>query len=271
MSAALASAGHDHVGASGVDAWALVEGVALAAVAAAALLYGIALWASRRRSPWPVARSACWYAGLACVALAVGPVARAAHESFTAHMVGHLLLGMLAPLLLVLASPIALALRALPVEEARALTRVLRWPVVRWVAHPIVAGVLDAGGLWLLYSTELFAAMHGSAFVHALVHLHVLLAGWVFTASLVGPDPNPHRASLAMRASVLLAFIAAHSVLAKWLVAHPPAGVAPLDAQAGAQVMYYGGDAVDVALLVLLGWGWFTATRPRARPVAATT
>ncbi|WP_281273308.1 cytochrome c oxidase assembly protein [Agrococcus jenensis] len=114
--------------------------------------------------------------------------------------------------------------------------------------------------------------MHGSAFVHAVVHLHVLLAGYLFTASLVGRDPDPHRAPLAVRAAVLLAFIAVHSMLAKRLFAHPPAGFDPVDARAGAQLMYYGGDVVDVTLLVLLGLGWFAATRPRARaarPVAA--
>ncbi len=283
MRATLASAGHVHGTATDVDAWALLEGVALAAVGVAAALYAIALWTSRRRSPWPLGRALCWFAGIVCAALALGPIARAAHESFTAHMVGHLLLGMLAPLLLVLGAPVTLALRALPVDDARALSRLLRSPVVRWVTHPIVAGVLNAGGLWLLYGpglgptasddAGLFALMHGSAIVHAVVHLHIFLAGYVFTASIAGRDPDPHRASLTVRAAVLIAFIAVHSMLAKWLHGHPPAGVDALDAQVGSQVMYYGGDAVDVTLLVLLGLGWFAATRPRpgAVPVAATT
>ncbi len=266
---------HVH-GAADVDAWALVESAAMTAVGAVALLYAIALWMSRHRSPWPRWRTASWFAGSACAALAAGPIATAAHESFTAHMVGHLLLGMLAPLLLVLGAPLTLALRALPLDGARALSRLLRRAPVRWVTHPVVAALLNGGGLWLLYGTGqdpdgLFALMHESAFVHAAVHLHVLLAGYLFTASLVGRDPDAHRAPLAMRVGVLVAFIAAHSMLAKWLYAHPPVGVDALDAQVGAQVMYYGGDVVDVALLVLLGWGWFAATRPRslsARPVA---
>ena len=66
-----------------------------------------------------------------------------------------------------------------------------------------------------------------------------------------------------MRAVVLVLFIAAHSVLAKWLYAHPPAGVAPHDAHVGAQVMYYGGDVVDVLLIVLLFLSHYRATRPR--------
>jgi putative membrane protein len=276
MRAMLASAGHHGNARTDVDAWALLEGAALATVGIAAVLYGLALWTSRHRSPWPADRAVCWFAGVLCAALALGPIARAAHESFTAHMVGHLLLGMLAPLLLVLGAPVTLALRALPVDDARALARVLRSRAVRWVTHPIVAALVNAGGLWLLYGWDggrLFALMHGSAIVHAVVHLHVFLAGYVFTASIVGRDPDPHRASLAMRAAVLVGFIAVHSMLAKWLYGHPPSGVDAVDAQVGSQVMYYGGDVVDVTLLVLLGLGWFAATRPRAGavPVAATT
>ncbi|MGY3127209.1 putative membrane protein [Agrococcus sp. UYP33] len=272
MSAPVAAAAHQH--GTAADAWAVVEGAGLTALGVVAALYAIALWTSRRRSPWPLARSACWLAGLACAALAIGPIARAAHESLTAHMAGHLLLGMVAPLLLVLGAPVTLALRALPVDEARALSRLLRRPPVRWLTHPVVAGLLNAGGLWLLYGTAadeagLFALMHGSAFVHAVVHLHILLAGYLFTASLVGRDPDPHRARLAVRAGVLLAFIAVHSMLAKRLFAHPPAGFDPVDAQAASQLMYYGGDVVDVTLLVLLGLGWFAATRPRVRAARA--
>lgn len=100
---------------------------------------------------------------------------------------------------------------------------------------------------------------------YTLVLLHVLVVGYVFTASLVGVDPDPHRASMALRSTVLVLFIASHSILAKWLYARPPPGVADGDAQVGAQLMYYGGDAVDVALLVLLFAGWYAATRPRGR------
>lgn len=92
-------------------------------------------------------RTVVWYAGLVCAAAGLtGPVATAAYTSFTAHMAGHLLLGMLAPLLLVLGAPVTLALRAVPVAHARSLTHLLRTPVVRAITYPAVAGVLNAGG-----------------------------------------------------------------------------------------------------------------------------
>lgn len=245
--------------------WVAFEAAAAVLVAAAAIGHGLAVIRARRRGPWPLHRTLFWYAGLACVGAAlVGPIAAAAHASFTGHMVGHLLLGMIGPLLLVRAAPVTLALRALPTARARSLSALLRTPWVRFVTHPVVAAVLNAGGLWVLYATDLYHATHGSVWVHALVHAHVFLAGYVFTESIVGVDPNPRRASMRTRSVVLVAFIAAHSILSKWLYANPPVGVEVADARAGAQLMYYGGDAVDVLIIVLLFAGWYSATRPRA-------
>jgi len=250
-----------HAHTAGTSPW---DALLVLALLAAAAGYALALWRNRHRSPWPVHRTVLWYAGLACAAAATsGPLAAAAATSFTAHMAGHVLLGMLAPLLLVLAAPVALVLRALPVAQARSFGRVLGGTPVRVLAHPVIALVLDAGGLWLLYGTDLFHLAHRSSAVGFAVHAHVLLAGCLLTAALVAPPPRHHLASLRVRVVVLGVFVAVHSALAKWLYAHPPTGVAPQDGRTGAQLMYYAGDVVDVALMVLLVAGWYSATRPR--------
>lgn len=270
---------HDHGDSHGMAygqealGWGLFEALVVLVLVGTAVGYAASLWAARGRTPWPAGRTVAWYVGLVCAGAGlVGPVASAAHTSFTAHMLGHLLLGMLAPLLLVLGAPVTLILRALPVTGARSLTRLLRTPLVRVITHPMVAAVLNAGGLWALYTTNLYQMMHTSVLLHGLVHAHIFLAGYLFTASLVGVDPDPHRASVPVRSAVLIIFIAAHSVLAKWLYAHPPAGVKVVDGQVGAQLMYYGGDVVDVVLIMLLFAGWYAATRPKpiadSRPAA---
>jgi len=167
-----------------------------------------------------------------------------------------------APVLLCRAAPVTLLLRALPAAGARRVTRLLGWRPVRVVTHPLVAAALDAGGLWLLYATDLYPRMHASPVVHLAVHAHVLVAGYLFTASVVGVDPDPHRPSLRVRLLVLVLFTAAHAVLAKWLYAHPPDGVAVDDAERGSQLMYYGGDAVHLVLFVLLLRVWYDAGAP---------
>lgn len=255
---------HEHAVLTDGLGWALFEYAVVLLLLAAGIGYAAALWTARRRRPWPIWRTTFWYAGLACAGAGlVGPVAEAAHSSFTGHMAVHLLIGMVAPLLLVMAAPVTVALLALPVPRARSLSWVLRTRAALILTHPAVAALLNIGGLWLLYTTDLYQLMHASALLHALVHAHIFLAGYLFTASLVGPDPRSHPTSMFLRSTVLIVFIAAHSILAKWLYASPPDGIALQDGQAGAQLMYYGGDLVDVTLIVLLFASWYRSTRPR--------
>ncbi|WP_201291435.1 cytochrome c oxidase assembly protein [Arthrobacter zhaoguopingii] len=215
---------------------------------AALMLYLAAAAGSRRAGrPWPVNRSVLWSTGVGAAALGfLGPVP----GSFPAHMSAHLLVGMAAPLLLVLAAPVTLALRTLAVGRARRLSRLLRSPPLRLLAHPVPAGVLNTGGLWLLYTTPA-AEVLGSGAGHAAVQLHFLLAGCLFTNAIIGVDPNPHRAGFALRTAVLLAALAGHGILAKYLYAYPPPGVPAGQAETGASLMYYGGALVETALITV--------------------
>lgn len=248
-------------GGHGLDPTALL---ALLVALPAALAYLLAVRREAGRRSWPVARTLCWLAGtLAVVAGSVGPLAAAAHADFRAHAVAHVLVGMLGPLLLVLGAPVTLALRALPVRAARRLTGVLRSRPLRVLTEPAVAVLLDLGGLWLLYRTPLLGWTHTSPGVHLLVHLHLVLAGYLLAAVLVGRDPLPHRRSHLHRAVVLVVALAAHGILAKSLYAEPPATVDAATAEAGAMVMYYAGDAVELVLAVLLCRSWFAGPGTR--------
>ncbi|MCZ9343062.1 cytochrome c oxidase assembly protein, partial [Streptomyces sp. TRM76130] len=78
-------------------------------------------------------------------------------------------------------------------------------------------------------------------------------------------DPVRRHRGLALRAATLLAAGAAHAVLAKSLYATGPPGTAftPADLRLGAQVMYYGGDLVEVALALVLAVQWYAAAGRR--------
>jgi putative membrane protein len=228
--------------------------------------YLLAVRGEAGRRAWPRARTVCWLTGTAAVlAGSAGPLATAAHGDFRAHAVAHVLVGMLGPLLLVLGAPVTLALRALPVAAARRLTGVLRSRPLRVLTEPAVAVVLDLGGLWLLYRTPLLGWTHAHPGVHLLVHVHLVLAGFLLAAVLVGRDPLPHRRSHRHRAVALVLALAAHAILAKSLYAAPPAAVDAGTAQAGAMIMYYAGDAVELVLAVLLCRSWFAEERLRPR------
>jgi putative membrane protein len=241
---------------SGVGVELIATELLVAALLVAAVAYLLAA------SGWPTGRTVRWVLGIvAAVAGIVGPVLSGVEHELRWHVGGHLLVGMVAPLLLVSAVPVTLALRRLPRHRARALARLLRSRPVAVLTHPAVAAVVDVGGLWLLFRTDLLAGIPT-----ALVHLHMLLAGYLFAFSLVGRDPAPHRPSLAVRAGVLVAAVAAHDVLAKLMYATPLPGSPAEQAEFAGQLMYYGAAPVHVVLFVLLGREWYVAQgRQRSR------
>jgi putative membrane protein len=92
-------------------AW-FTTAVLVALAAATIVAYLGAVLHTVRRGEWPIHRTVLWAIGvLVGLAAVTGPVADASHTDFAAHVLGHLMLGMLSPLLLVLAAPVTLALR----------------------------------------------------------------------------------------------------------------------------------------------------------------
>ncbi|MFB5195952.1 hypothetical protein COJ96_05145 [Bacillus sp. AFS073361] len=223
-----------------------------------------AILSKRRKRSWRSYRIVKWITGIFCaLAAIIGPLATRSHSDFTAHMLGHLLLGMLAPLLLVLASPMTLILRTLDVKHARTLSHILKSNPLRLITHPLTASFLNVGGLWVLYTTSLYQTMEQNELVQIAVHLHVFLAGYLFTGAFIYADPNPHRTGYIYRSCVLIIALACHGILSKYIYAHPPMGV-PIDqAKTGGLIMYYGGDVIDLILITILCYQWFKGTRPR--------
>lgn len=221
-----------------------------------------------RQIIWPMRRTLAWTLGVLSVGVAlVGPLAERAHHDFAAHMAGHVLLGMLGPLLLVLAAPFTLVLRVLPVTIARRRARLLASAPAAVLTNPFIAGTLNVGGLWVLYRSSLYATMHTNSFVYVVVHAHILAAGYLFTfAVLGGPDPAPHRLSAPWRATALILAIAAHNVLAKTLYAYPPQGVPADQARAGAEMMYYAGAPIEIVLIILVCRPWLLPRERTHRP-----
>jgi putative membrane protein len=267
-----APASHLHAGDGGAFLDALLIGVAAGAV----VIYLVAAVVSRRRGrPWPVLRGLAWTAGvLLALGSVAGPLATAAHGDFAAHMRTHLLAGMLAPVLLVLGAPVTLALRTLPIVPARRLSAALRCAPVRILTGPVITGVLSAGGLWLLYLSPLYAWIDRDPLAHVLVHGHLLVTGYLFTAAVIGRDPSPHPSSRLRGSIVLLAVIASHAVLAKHLYGHAPLGVPVGDAQEGARFMYYAGATVEALVVVLFCADWYRAAGrrlSRARQAVSTS
>ena len=196
------------------------DGFALTFLVLAAGLYATGVLALRRRGDrWPVGRSIAWALGLAVFAWAtVGGLGLYSHVLFSAHMISHMLLSMVAPIGLVLGAPVTLALRALPGPRVRGeasprgmLIAALHSPVVRVITHPLVAFALFVGSLYVLYFTDLFATLMSHHLGHVAMEFHFLAVGTLFFWVLVGIDPGPRRLPPIARIVLLFAAMPFHA------------------------------------------------------------
>ncbi|GAA2428521.1 cytochrome c oxidase assembly protein [Streptomyces macrosporus] len=224
---------------------------------------------ARRRNPargWSRWRTACFTTGLALLAVAlVPPVSSFAHSDFRGHMVQHMLIGMYAPLALVLGAPVTLSLRALPAAHGRRLTAVLHSRPARVLTHPATALLLSTGSLAVLYFTPLYNAATERPVGHWLLHVHFLLSGCLFAHAIAGPDPAPARPGVRTRLVYLGLAIAAHASISQLMYGgfrvdvHAPVA----QVRGGAEIMYYGGDIAELLLAAALVATW----RPDRRAV----
>lgn len=188
-------------------------------LAALAIAYGVGAARLRRRGDaWSWRRTASWFAGIAVMVWITqsGP-AIYGMVAFSAHMLEHMMLVMVAPLLLTLGAPVTLALRAIPprVDGSRGPREWLRAVVEsRWMrfwARPVVAAVSFAGFLVVFYYSPLFEFALRNHVGHLWMILHFTIVGYLFANALVGVDPGPTRPGYPMRIVLLFATMAFHA------------------------------------------------------------
>lgn len=210
---------------------------------------------------WSIWRTISFVLGVSLSCVAMWPsLVKFAHQDIRGHMIQHLLIGMLAPIGLVMGAPVTLALKTLPHKAARSLTSILRSRPFHLISHPLTAFILNIGGMYLLYLTPLYAATLSYHYLHHIIHIHFIAAGYLFTWSIVGPDPAPGRPKFNLRLWVLFLSIAAHAYLSKYMYAHLwPRGTdqGELQIHAAAKIMYYGGDFAELLLIIIFFAVWY--------------
>ncbi|EFQ83976.1 cytoChrome c oxidase Caa3 assembly factor [Aeromicrobium marinum DSM 15272] len=196
------------------------NGVGIAIVVLGVALYVRGVMVLRRRGDgWPVGRSVAWGLGMLVIAWATfGGLGTYSHVFFSAHMVSHMLLSMVAPIFLVLAAPMTLALRTLPgprqpgeVSPRSMLVGFLHSRWSRAVTHPLVPPVLFIGSLYGLYFTPAFGWLMSNHLGHAAMELHFLGVGTLFYYVLVGVDPSPRALAPFVRFALLIVTVPFHA------------------------------------------------------------
>jgi putative copper resistance protein D len=217
---------------------------------------------ARRGRRWPRARTAAFLAGCGVVAVAlVSGVAEYDQSTFSVHVVQHLLLGMLGPLLLALGAPVTLALQAGSRTTKTRLLRILHSPPVMAVTNPFVAWLLFSGSLFVLYFTGLYSASQRNFLVHDLVHTHFLVVGMLFFWPVVGLDPSVWRLHHGARLLYVMLALPVHAFLGIALLS----GQTPLfeahtlaDQHAGGGILWAVGDLLTLATVAVVLTQWMS-------------
>lgn len=174
---------------------------------------------TKRGDKWPVGRTISFALAISAIDFATsGGLGVYALFSFEYHMIAHMVIGMIAPIGLVLSAPVTLALRTLPIgrtPEERGVRGMLiaflhsRYSVI--LTNPITALALFDGSLFVLYFTDLFGNLMQSHAGHLFMNIHFLLAGFLFFHVIIGIDPNPKKIPYIVRIVVLFAAMSIHA------------------------------------------------------------
>jgi cytochrome c oxidase assembly factor CtaG/putative copper export protein len=242
----------------------------------AVFFYLAGVWRLKKRGDsWPVLRTVLWVLGMALLFyITNGGVNEYEKYLFSTHMLAHMTLGMMVPVLLVPGAPITLALRTIRKRDDGS-RGPREWIMLAthskyfgFLSRPLVAAVLFVASLWIFYYSPLFRWATTDHLGHQWMIIHFLLTGYLFVQSLIGVDPSPHKAPYPLRLLVLLATMAFHAffglslmtgtglLLADWYGSMGWGLDALADQQAGGGIAWSVGEIPTVALAIAVAIMW---------------
>ncbi|MEU9100550.1 cytochrome c oxidase assembly protein [Streptomyces sp. NPDC048361] len=255
-------------------------------------LLGLALYAwgvvrlRRRGDSWPVSRMIFWTVGVLTIALVMcTKLNDYGMVMFSVHMVQHMVISMLSPILLLLGAPVTLALRALPVSATRGrkgprelLLMLLQSRYMKIITHPAFTIPLFIASLYGLYFTPIFDFLMESKTGHIAMMVHFLAVGLVFFWPIMGIDPGPHRPGYVMRMLELFAGMPFHAFfgIALMMASEPMIGTyrnppsslgidALTDQQAAGGIAWAFSEIPSVLVLIALVFQWYATEKRQAR------
>jgi putative membrane protein len=283
ISDAVPAAGAAAWGSAWTSAWTsgwVFEPWVIAALVWSGVLYLIGLrrlW--RHAGPGrgvSVRNAAAFAAGWLCLAIAlVSPLDPLGSRLFSAHMLQHEMLMVLAAPLLVVAKPLAVWVWALPLQWRRATGRFFHHRAWRapWLVltSPPGAWLVHALALWLWHVPTLFEAALRSNWVHTLQHFSFLFTALLFWWSALGQTVRAGQGAALVylfttmiHSSALGALLTLSPVV--WYPAYestaPMLGLSALeDQQLGGLVMWIPAGTAYFATGLLLATRWIGLNR----------
>jgi putative copper resistance protein D len=238
---------------------------------AAAVAYTEGAWRVARRGqgrPWPWWRTGLFLAGLAVLVLATeSGVGAYSGTLFWDHMIQHLMLIMVAPVLLVAGQPLTLLLRASRDPLRTRAERALKSGVVSALTWPPFAIIAYTTTIVGTHLTGLMNVIMAHAAMRDGEHVLYLVVGVLFFLPLVGQEPIRWRISYPARLLVLFLTMPVDTFTGLILGYSntPMSGMGPRpswapnaisDLHSGGAVMWIAGDALMFAVMMLVFLAW---------------
>jgi cytochrome c oxidase assembly factor CtaG/putative copper export protein len=232
---------------------------------------------ARRGDRWPVWKAVSWVTAMVILWFTTSSGLYVYGTFlFSIHMVAHMILSMLIPLLMVLSTPVTLAARAISARTDGSrgprewIMAVVHSRYLGVLGHPLVAAPIFALSLIVFYYSPLFEWALSDHLGHQWMTVHFLLSGYLFALVLLDADPHPHRPSYPLRLVIVLATMAFHAffglglmvgeglLVPEWFGAMGREwGLDPLaDQQQGGELAWGLGEIPTVLLAILVTWSW---------------
>jgi putative copper resistance protein D len=257
-----------------VSTWRLTPVTDVVLLAAAGLyLHRAHRTLPRRGERWPVSRTWLFLGALSLLAVTLqGSIDAYGHELFWMHMIEHLLLIMVVPVLVILGQPIRLAAAGTDRVATRTMAA-LRTRVVSVLTFPLVALGCYAAVLVGTHLTSFMQDMLTHEFLHELEIVLYLGSGYLFFLPLLAHEPITRQLSYPLRVFLLfvgmtadtvvgvLLMLAAREPFPAYAAQHRTWGPDLLsDIHTGGGIMWVVGDGLMFAISVLVVAQWMRDT-----------
>jgi putative copper resistance protein D len=247
--------------------------VAFLAAAAGLYLWGVVRVRLRHPArPWPLSRTAIFFAGLAVVAVSLmSAIERYGTMFFWIHMLQHLALIMVAPALIIYGRPLILAMHATRNPWHTRIKRALKSKPVTFATSPLISipfYIAVVVGTHLTSFNEVVIEHHGAAVVEEFAYL---LAGYLYLLSGFGEEPIRWRLSRPAKTVILVLSMSIDTFTGITLIMtnkapwpgyaaqHHAWGPDPLtDVHYGGAMMWIGGDTIMILLIIGAIVPWVT-------------
>ena len=249
--------------------WSISITLALA-LATLCYLLGARRIPSLRGSSWSTRRTASFLGGIVVVLLSTEWVPGVYDMTlFSAHMVEHLGLIMVAAGLFAMSAPLELATSTMPGRAGVLLNRAVDSKAGEVLGHPIFGFCAYAVFITITHLTSLFNEMLLHMWVHRAEQVGFLLVGYLFWRPVVGIEPSRHPLAPGLRMVYLalavpvdtfvgLALVmSGHVEFHAYVQMHRTWGGSVLgDIRTGGALMWIGGDFLMLLAMIPIAVGW---------------